>query len=226
MEAHLEQRLAEGYHTLKVKIGFDLQKDLAKVRQIQKFVGEKALLRLDANQGYTFQEAYQFTHNIDPYNIQLLEQPFPAGVWEPMQRLAQDSPLPLMLDESIFNQEDVIKTGELNCAQYIKFKLMKSASAVAMANEMALASKYHIDVLIGNGVAADIGCYHETLIGLNTGCRIAGEQNGYLKPNVSLFSQPLGFQDGNLIIPENYQPKLEEEVLRHYSRAQLHLEVS
>ena len=39
-----------------------------------------------------------------------------------MQRLAVDCPLPLMLDESIFGKADVIKTGELNCAQYIKFK--------------------------------------------------------------------------------------------------------
>ena len=223
LEEHLEKRLQEGYGTLKVKVGFELEKDIKKVKLIQDIVKERAMLRLDANQGYTFDEAYKFTHSIDPYNIQLLEQPFTAGIWEPMQRLAEDSPLPLMLDESIFDKDDVIKTGELNCAKYIKFKLMKSASAVAMAEEMAIASKYGIDVLLGNGVAADIGCYHETLIGYNTNCWTAGEQNGYLKPTVSLFANPLGFENGKLIIPPNYYPELDEEVLQHYSRAQMHI---
>lgn len=224
LEEHLEKRLTEGYKTLKVKIGFGLDKDIEKVQKIQDIVGNRAMLRLDANQGYTFEEAYQFTHRIDPYNIQLLEQPFAAGVWDLMQRLAVDCPLPLMLDESIFGKADVIKTGELNCAQYIKFKLMKSSSAVAMAEEMATAANYGIDVLLGNGVAADIGCYHETLIGYHTNCWTAGEQNGYLKPTISLFSKPLGFQNGNLIIPAGYLPELDEDVLQHYSRAQLHLE--
>ncbi len=93
-----------------------------------------------------------------------------------------------------------------------------------MAEEMATAANYGIDVLLGNGVAADIGCYHETLIGYHTNCGTAGEQNGYLKPTVSLFSKPLGFQNGNLIIPAGYLPELDEDVLQHYSRAQLHLE--
>ena len=224
LEDHLEQRLEEGYKTLKVKVGFGLEGDIEKVKKIQKIVGERALLRLDANQAYSFEEAYRFTHEINPFNIELLEQPFEAGIWEPMQRLAKDSPLPLMLDESIFNKKDVIQTGELQCAQYIKFKLMKSASAVAMTEEMQIAGDYGIKVLIGNGVAADIGCLQETLIGYHANCQAAGEQNGYLKPTVSLFSNPCGFENGNMVIPPNYHPVLDEDVLKKYSRAEFHVE--
>lgn len=224
LEDHLEQRLEEGYKTLKIKIGFDLEEDINKVKKIQNIVGDRALLRLDANQAYTYEEAYRFTNRIDPFNIELLEQPFPTGVWEPMQRLSVDSPLPLMLDESIFNKQDVIQTGNLQCAQYIKFKLMKSASAVAMTEEMKTANEYGIKVLIGNGVASDIGCLQETLIGYHANCQAAGEQNGYLKPKVSLFDNPIGFNNGNLIIPEGYCPMLDEEVLKKYSRAELHIE--
>lgn len=224
LEDHLEQRLEEGYKTLKIKIGFGLEEDLKKVKKIQNIVGDRALLRLDANQAYTYEEAYRFTNEIDPFNIELLEQPFSAGVWNPMKRLSADSPLPLMLDESIFNKQDVIKTGKLQCAQYIKFKLMKSASAVAMTKEMSVANDYGIKVLIGNGVSADIGCLQETLIGYHANCHTAGEQNGYLKPIVSLFDNPMGFCNGNLIIPKDYCPMLDEEVLKKYSRAELHIE--
>src|SRR3546814_2021018 len=49
--AEIETRIAEGYGTLKVKVGWDVDKDLARVRHIQNTVAGRARIRLDANQG-------------------------------------------------------------------------------------------------------------------------------------------------------------------------------
>lgn len=218
IEEHIEKRLREGYKSLKLKIGFKLEKDIAKVKKVQEIVGGRALLRLDANQAYHYDQALKFVYAISPEGIELLEQPFPTDKWTDMARLAKESPLPLMLDESIFNVDDVIKAGELNCARYIKFKLMKSASALAMKEEIETARKFGIDILIGNGVASDIGCYHETLIGLHCGVKAAGEQNGFLKPEVSIFKQKLQFKDGNMVIPPGYKRELDMEIMEKYAR--------
>ncbi len=223
LEGHVEKRLRDGFTTLKIKIGFDLDADIKKVKKIQAIVGRDALLRLDANQAYSMEQALRFVHSIDPINIELLEQPFAAGLWEPMIELAPQSPLPLMLDESIFNEQDVIHTGEYGCAQFIKFKLMKSASAVSMQREMETARRYGIKVLIGNGVSSDIGCFHETLIAVNGGVAAAGEQNGYLKPTSAIFTTPLGFANGHIVIPAGYKRELNQEALRAFSRDHRHL---
>lgn len=223
LEEHLEKRLREGFRTLKVKIGFDVQKDIDKVRKIQNVVGRDAQLRLDANQAYTQEEALRFVNGVSPDTIELLEQPFAAGDWESMRMLAPQSPLPLMLDESIFNEEDVRRTGEYGCAQFIKFKLMKSASAVGMQQQMKMAADFGIKVLIGNGVSSDLGCLHETLIAWHSGVAFAGEQNGYLKPRYSLFREKLGFSNGHICIPANFRRELDPEVLHLCAREQFHL---
>ena len=223
LEQHVETRLQQGFTTLKVKIGFEVDADIHKVKRIQSVAGKNAMLRLDANQAYTPEQALHFVHSIDPANIELLEQPFAAGAWEPMIDLAQQSPLPLMLDESIFNEHDVARAGESNCAQFIKFKLMKSASAVSMQQQMDMAKSFGIKVLIGNGVSSDLGCFHETLIAEHNGITFAGEQNGYLKTTRSLFKHPLGFADGHIVIPKDYTRELDQDVLRAHSRDQRHM---
>lgn len=223
LESHLEQRLRQGFTTLKVKVGFAVDEDIRKVQKIQAVVGDAAKLRLDANQAYTPEEALRFVNSVKPDNIELLEQPFAARAWEPMRELAPRSPLPLMLDESIFNEEDVRRTGQDGCAQFIKFKLMKSASAVSMQQQMEMARGYGIKVLIGNGVSSDLGCYHESLIAARCGVAFAGEQNGYLKPVCPLFREPLGFADGHICIPAGYKRELDPDVLQKYSREQRHL---
>lgn len=77
----VEARLAEDYKTLKIKVGFDLEPDMARVRFIQKLASGRAQIRLDGNQGYTREEAVRFASSLTPDGIELFEQPCPAGDW-------------------------------------------------------------------------------------------------------------------------------------------------
>src|SRR3546814_9737542 len=52
IEAEVDARIADGYRTLKVKVGWDVGKDLARVRHIQDTVAGRARVRIDANQGF------------------------------------------------------------------------------------------------------------------------------------------------------------------------------
>ena len=88
------------YSTFKVKIGKDLKRDIEKVNLIGGLSKGKAKIRLDANQGYSLEEALVFVREVNPANIELLEQPLPRENWEEMKKLSQESPLLLMLDES------------------------------------------------------------------------------------------------------------------------------
>lgn len=217
LEEHIERRLEEGYKTLKVKIGFQIDKDIQKAQKIQKLVGDRALLRFDANQAYNYEEAVRFVTEVDPYQIQLLEQPFDCGVWKDMTRLRQISKIPLMLDESIYNESDVELAGKGRCADFIKFKLMKSSSGGLMTKEIETARNWNIEPLIGNGVATDIGCYQESVIGHQNHVVYAGEQNGLLKPRDTLFAKKLSVENGDMVIPKAFDRALDLEKVRFYS---------
>src|SRR5690606_38231605 len=78
LDDEIERLLAAGYRTLKVKVGFDVDADLARVARIQSCVRGRARLRLDANQGYSAQQAQRFAGSLDPAGIELFEQPCAA----------------------------------------------------------------------------------------------------------------------------------------------------
>lgn len=221
-EEHVARRLEERYQTLKIKVGFEIDEDIAKAKKLQKLVGDRAWIRFDANQAYHYEDAVRFVTEVDPFQVQLLEQPFPSGEWDKMRELKKISRIPLMLDESIYDEKDVLKAGLTGSADFIKFKLMKSSSAKYMSKEIELARSYGITALIGNGVETDIGCYQESVIGYYNGVKEAGEQNGFLKPVENFFAQKLGFEQGNIVIPKGFTRELDLEKVKYFSIAERH----
>ena len=65
--------------------------------------------------------------------------------------------MPLMLDESIGGEEDLRRASGIPNVRYVKFKLMKSGSIARLRRLMARAAALGLGVVVGNGVAADIG---------------------------------------------------------------------
>lgn len=200
--------LNTGYKTLKVKVGRDVRKDIERTRAIQKLVGDKARIRLDANQGFDYPDAEAFVKNIDPGNIELFEQPFGLEEWDKMTALSRISPLPLMLDESIRTMRDLEKTHLSGCARYVKFKLMKIGGFKRLQESILWCRKRGLEVVLGNGVAGEIGCYHEALLGSQV-LDNAGEMNGFLKQRHFLFSQVLPVAGGKITVADGFIPNLD-----------------
>ncbi len=205
--------LDDGYKTLKVKVGRDVRKDIEKTRRIQDFVGDRAQIRIDANQGFNYADAEAFVKNIDPGNIELFEQPFGIEEWDKMIALSKVSPVPLMLDESISTMRDLEKTALLKCARYVKFKLMKIGSFKKLLDLINWCRGRGIGVVLGNGVAGEIGCYHEALLGSRV-LDNAGEMNGFLKQRYYLLKQAMPVNGGKLTVGSGFAPDLDSGRLK------------
>ena len=205
--------LDKGYKTLKVKVGRDIRKDIEKTRKIQDFVGDRAKIRIDANQGFDYPDAEAFVKNIDPGNIELFEQPFGREEWDKMTALSKISPVPLMLDESIRTMKDLEKTDSLKCARYVKFKLMKTGSFRRLLELINWCRERGIGVVLGNGVAGEIGCYHEALLGSKV-LDNAGEMNGYLKQRHFLFKHEIPVVNGRLTVGSGFVPDFDNGRLK------------
>jgi L-alanine-DL-glutamate epimerase-like enolase superfamily enzyme len=119
-----------------------------------------------------------------------------------MAELAKISPVPLMLDEAITGEEDLDRTIETGCAKAVKFKLMKAGSLTHLEKLIEKALDAGLKVILGNGVATDIGCAHEAQAAARTGLtNHAGEMNGFLKTTEHLLQPVLQAEKGNLIVP-------------------------
>lgn len=200
--ADAEKLLESGYRTLKFKVGFCVDEDLARLRLLQAQLRPGIRVRLDANQGYDYSQAFQFLEGLDPEGIELLEQPLDPEAWEDMIRLAQVSQVPLMLDEAINREEDLDRTLETGCATAVKFKLMKCGSLAGLEKMIRKASDAGLKVILGNGVATDMGCFHEAQLSARLDLTVyAGEMNGFLKGTEQFLEPPLHVDQGDLIFP-------------------------
>lgn len=208
LEEEIESLLRQGYTTLKVKVGWDEREDAAWVRRTQDMVGDRAHIRLDANQAYSLEQAMYLAHNVDPGNIELFEQPFGVGNWEDMVALSRACPLPLMLDESITSESELERMIHLRCAQVVKFKLMKAGGLNSLERLIRRAEEADLKVVLGSGVAGDIGNFHELVVAGRC-VETAGEMNGFLKQEQRLLSNPYSVSQGGVTLPKGYAPQID-----------------
>lgn len=226
MRAEFERLLAEGYRTVKVKIGFDPARDAAHVRAVQQVVRGRARIRIDANQGYTAEQGVAFARALDPADIELFEQPCAAGDWDAHLAVARAAPVPMMLDESIYGVADIERAAALGAARYVKLKLMKLGSLEALARAIERIRALGMQPVLGNGVACDLGCWMEACIAARH-IDNAGEMNGFLKARAQLLAPQLALRDGAIRLAPGFAPRLAlEEVApfvvgRHAAAARL-----
>ena len=68
---------------------------------------------------------------------------------------------------------------------------------------------------LGNGVAGEIGCWMEACVAQRY-IDNAGELNGFLKPVDRLFENPLPFDDGCIVMPKGYAPRIDRTALKRF----------
>jgi L-alanine-DL-glutamate epimerase-like enolase superfamily enzyme len=132
----------------------------------------------------------------------------------------------MMLDESIFEPQDIEKAAQLQAAQYIKLKLVKSGGIDPLMADLESITQHGMQRVLGNGVASEIGCWMEACVARSTIVN-AGEFNGFLKPRDHIFQTPLCFAEGSIVLPAGYWPALDMSAIQHLSvqQALIHSEV-
>ena len=96
--------LVQGFRSLKLKGGRDVQSDIARVRKVREAVGHDVELSFDGNQGYTFADARKFVQGCADVGLAYLEQPTPDNLNE----VQAASPIPIMADENLKTLDDAL----------------------------------------------------------------------------------------------------------------------
>ena len=208
----VERRLAEGFHTFKVKVGKDVDSDLARVGAVQQALAGRATIRLDANRGFSRADGCRFAAALDPAGIELFEQPCAAADWEANAAVARISRVPVMLDESIYDLVDIQRAAGLEGVGFVKLKLKKLGSIERLKRGLEHIRELGMEPVLGDGVAAEIGCWMEACVARTT-IRNAGEMNGFLKPKARVFSTPLRFERGCLHLEAGFTPDIDRGAL-------------
>lgn len=208
----IEALLEQGFGTLKVKIGWNVDQDLERLGLIQRTNAGRATLRLDANQGYTREQALRFVGALDTDSVQLFEQPCDANDWDSNAAVATASPVPVMMDESIYGFRDIERAGTMKGCGFVKLKISKSTGVDLLTEGLERIASLGMGPILGNGAATDIGCWIETCVA-RAATPHAGEMHGFLKNREQLLRDPLVFDDGAIVLRPGYAPALDQAAL-------------
>jgi L-alanine-DL-glutamate epimerase-like enolase superfamily enzyme len=135
----------------KIKVG--TPDDIATIEALR--ANTDAVFRVDANAGWTLEEALEKIPVLQKLGVELVEQPLPKDDWEGMRKLYEASPLPLFADESCVSEHDVAK-----CAGHfhgINIKLTKCSGITPALRMITTARKLDLKVMMG--------CMNESSIG-------------------------------------------------------------
>jgi L-alanine-DL-glutamate epimerase-like enolase superfamily enzyme len=213
----VERRLEDGFRTFKIKVGKNADDDARRVKSIQQAIGGRATMRLDANRAYNEAEAARFAAALDPSGIELFEQPCDSENWEANAKVASVSPVPIMLDEPICALADVERAGGIKNIGFCKLKLKRFGGLDLVHGALDAVRAHGMEPVLGDGLGIELGwmegCVARTTI------RNAGEFNGFLKPKVRLFAEPLQFTAGELVLPRGFWPLIDRDVLAAHETA-------
>ncbi|WP_426278885.1 o-succinylbenzoate synthase [Chryseobacterium sp. S-02] len=161
MEEQIQDKLEKGFHCIKLKIGVDWQSEhevLQKLRQ--KFSKEVLELRVDANGGFTKDEAKIVLQQLADLHIHSIEQPIKAGNWIDMAELCAQTPTPIALDEELIGITDFNKKKELLETIKPQYIILKPALVGGFAGSdewISFAEKQNIGWWMTSALESNIG---------------------------------------------------------------------
>jgi L-alanine-DL-glutamate epimerase-like enolase superfamily enzyme len=99
--AEAEEYLQEGFGTIRVKIGHDVDEDIERLVQLRERCGAEVRLRVDANQGYSLAQYMYFYKQTKRLGLEFVEQPLAAAELDAMRSLPEEVRARTAADEGL-----------------------------------------------------------------------------------------------------------------------------
>lgn len=155
--AMAEGHLKLGVSCVKVKVGLDPETDIARVRAVREVAGPNIPVTIDANCGWTIQQARHCLRALVDSNLLLAEQPIPAGDPAALAELRNYTPAPIMADESVFTLQDAWLLTAHRAADILSVYPGKHGGIAATAEIVAVAKAAGIRCTIGSNLELGVG---------------------------------------------------------------------
>jgi len=162
MRSQIEQKIASGFTCVKLKIGaIDFDKELELLHFIRSHFDAKAMeIRVDANGGFSAEEAFSKLQQLHKFDLHSIEQPIKQNQISEMAELCATTPFPIALDEEligVFSLEDKERLLQTINPQYIILKPSLIGGFQGTQEWITLAEKHNIGWWITSALESNIG---------------------------------------------------------------------
>jgi len=147
-----------GISVFKVKVGDAPERDEQRVAAVREAAGPGARITVDANQGWwDAKTAVAAIRRLEPYRIELAEQPVRLGDLEAARWVRQCVDVPIALDESVRGPREALAAVKAGACDIIVVKLMKTGGLLNALKVNAVAEAAGVTVMVGNMGESSVG---------------------------------------------------------------------
>ena len=162
MIERIKQKIEAGFRTIKLKIGaIDFDSELEMVKYIRtRFSADDLTIRVDANGGFSPENALQRLQHLSEYHIHSCEQPIKQGQWQEMAELCAKSPIHIALDEELIGITNPLTMMSLLRTirpQYIILKPSLMGGMSGSTEWLKMASLMNIGGWITSALESNVG---------------------------------------------------------------------
>jgi len=192
--------VSRGFKAIKMKIGLDIDEDIARLMAVREAVPRDIVLSVDANQGYSYEKAVEFVKRTGDMGLAYLEQPVSRNDFASLKKLSDLSIVPIMADESFKSSQEAATMLAGGIARLLNIKLLKCGGITESLKIESICDAFN--------AGTQVGCYSESALSIAAGLHFAlsGSTVEFLDLD-SHFTFPndfakdaLGFESGLLIV--------------------------
>ena len=197
----MERYRERGYIAHSVKIGGDVARDIARIRDVEARRGEHEIILYDVNRGWTRAQALQVMRATEDLSV-IFEQPC-----ETLDDIAAIRPLhgvPMSVDESLVTLQDAARIARDGLAEVFGIKLNRVGGLTKAARLRDIALAHGIDIFVmatGGSVLADTEALHLAATIPDANIRAVWACQDMITVDIAAGRGPRA-RDGHLHLPE------------------------
>ena len=154
--ARAKELVAEGFTTIKVKVGTDPAADVERARAVRAAIGPEMELTVDANCGWDADTAIRCIRELDDCRLALDEQPTPDGDYEALARVRRETSVPVMADDICFNLVHARELVRNECCDVISVYPGKQGGIRKAKAIVEFAAAHGVACSIGSNLELDV----------------------------------------------------------------------
>lgn len=201
-------KVKQGFTAIKIKVGPDSEKDLARVKAVRDAIGPDVRLNVDVNGGWTAERAIREIPRYESFKLEYVEQPTPRWDIEGLARVRAEVEVPIMADEAVFDFWQAEQVVAKKAADLISIYPGKNGGILKAQKICKLAEDAGITCHLGSNLEWDIGT--SAMCHLAAACANVQVNDfpvdilGPLYYAVHPRSKSIQFKDGRVEVPRGF----------------------
>ena len=192
---------ARGYIAHSVKIGGDVARDIARVRDVEALCQPGDIMLYDVNRGWTRQQALRVMSALEDLNV-MFEQP--CETLDDIAAISGRHASPVSVDESLVTLQDAVRIARDGIAEVFGIKINRVGGLTKAARMRDVALAHGIDMFVmatGGSVLADTEALHLAATIPDANCHAVWACQDMITAEIAGGRGPRNI-DGHLTLPE------------------------